>query len=96
MNNLNLIDLYLMKNRIIKEGFQEDALFEEVCEAIDLKEKMILGYKLIKENESEKEQEDRFNKFQEGHKKSVEKELKKSDTTEKGKFSLKKYKNFRK
>lgn len=42
MNNLNIVDLYLIKNRLIKEGYQDDMMFDEVCDAIKEKEKMIL------------------------------------------------------
>lgn len=42
MKNLPIVELYLIKNRIIKEGMQNDPLMEEVCNAIRDKEQMIL------------------------------------------------------
>lgn len=42
MKNIPLVELYLIKNRIIKEGMQEDPLMYDVLNAIYEKEKMIL------------------------------------------------------
>lgn len=44
MKNLPIVELYLIKNRIIREGMQDDPIFEEVCNAIDEKEQMIFEY----------------------------------------------------
>jgi hypothetical protein len=42
MKNLPIVELYLIKSRLIKEGLQNDPLMIEVCEAILIKENMIL------------------------------------------------------
>lgn len=42
MKSLPIVELYLIKSRIIKEGYQSDPLFEEVCSAIKEKELIIL------------------------------------------------------
>ena len=42
MKNLNLIELYKIKKRIINEGMSDDSLMDEVLEAIKYKEYMIL------------------------------------------------------
>lgn len=42
MKNLSIVELYLIKNRIIKEGMQNDPLMDDVCNAIREKESMIL------------------------------------------------------
>lgn len=41
MKNLPIVELYLIKSRLIKEGMQNDPLMDEVCEAIYIKEQMI-------------------------------------------------------
>jgi len=42
MKNLPIVELYLIKSRLIKEGMQNDPLMNDVCEAIYIKEQMIL------------------------------------------------------
>ena len=42
MINLPIVELYLIKKRLIKEGMQNDPLMEEICNAISEKERMIL------------------------------------------------------
>ncbi len=42
MKNIPLVELYLIKNRLIKEGMQEDSLMDDVLNAIYEKEQMIL------------------------------------------------------
>ena len=42
MNKLPLIELYLIKNRLIKEGMQDDPLMNDILIAINEKEQMIL------------------------------------------------------
>jgi hypothetical protein len=42
MKNLPLVKLFLIKNRLIKEGMQGDPLMTEILNAIDEKSKMIL------------------------------------------------------
>jgi hypothetical protein len=41
MINLPIVELYLIKNRIIKEGLQNDSFYDEICESIKIKENMI-------------------------------------------------------
>lgn len=42
MKNLPIVELYLIKNRLIKEGMQEDPLMFDVMDAIEYKELMII------------------------------------------------------
>ena len=42
MRNIPLVELYLIRKRIIKEGMRNDPLMDEVCEAINFKENLIL------------------------------------------------------
>ena len=42
MINLPIVELYLIKKRLIREGMQNDPLMVEVCNAISEKERMIL------------------------------------------------------
>ncbi len=42
MEKLNLIELYKIKNRMIKEGLINDMMYHEIVEAIQNKENMIL------------------------------------------------------
>jgi hypothetical protein len=42
MKNLPIVELYLIKNRLIKKGMKNDPMMTEVLEAICIKEKMIL------------------------------------------------------
>lgn len=42
MKELSIIELYRIKNRIIKEGMSDDILMDEILEAIKYKEQMIL------------------------------------------------------
>jgi hypothetical protein len=42
MKELNIIELYLLKGRIIKEGMSDDILMDEVLEAIEYREQLIL------------------------------------------------------
>lgn len=41
MKNLPIVELYLIKSRLIKEGMQNDPLMDEVCEAIYIKEQIL-------------------------------------------------------
>ncbi len=42
MKKIPLVELYLIKSRLIKEGMQEDPLMEDILNAITEKERMIL------------------------------------------------------
>ena len=42
MKNIPLVELYLIKNRLIREGMQEDSLMDDVLNTIYEKEQMIL------------------------------------------------------
>lgn len=46
MKDLNLIELYKIKKRLINEGLFNDDLMYDVLEAIQYKESMILEYQL--------------------------------------------------
>lgn len=42
MKNLSIVELYLIKKRLINEGMQNDPLMDEILDAIDEKSQMIL------------------------------------------------------